>query len=338
MGVTLEQVAELAGVSPATVSRVLNDQPNVTKSTRKEVLKAIEQSGYKPHAVARSLAKNETGIIGLVIPKSVSRIFSDPYFALFIGAITEECHKLGLELMLSLLSSPSQEEELYSDIVSHGFLDGLLFASNTVDDPLVEELLRDNTPFISVGRHKNEKVNFVDVNNYEGAKKATQYLLNLGHECIATITGPLDQAASIDRLNGYKDSLKENDLSVQDELIFEGDFTEESGREGVQKLLAEFPTAIFAASDHSAIGVIKKLKKMGRKIPEDVAVIGFDDIPSSSKIEPGLTTISQPIEPLGKLAVRKLVNVIENQSIDGNCVERSVCEVLDTELIVRDST
>lgn len=338
MGVTLENVADLAGVSPATVSRVLNDQSNVTESTRKKVLKAVEESGYKPHAIARSLAKNETGIIGLVIPKSVSRIFSDPYFAIFIGAVTEECHNLELELMLSLLSSPNQEEELYSDIVSHGFLDGLLFASNTVDDPLVEELLRDNTPFISVGRHKNEKVNFVDVNNYEGAKKATQYLLNLGHKSIATITGPLDQAAAIDRLNGYRDALKEKDVSVQDELIFEGDFTEESGRKGVQKLLAEFPTAIFAASDHSAIGVVKKLREMGKRVPEDIAVIGFDNIPSSSKIEPGLTTISQPIGPLGKLAVRRLVEVTENQNTDDGCGKRDVCEVLDTDLIVRGST
>ncbi|MBS3788398.1 LacI family DNA-binding transcriptional regulator, partial [Candidatus Bipolaricaulota bacterium] len=335
---TLDQVAEIAGVSRATVSRVINNSQNVSKSTEEKVQRAIEQSGYKPHAVARSLAKKKTGIIGLVIPEAVSRLFSDPFFAPFIRAVTEECNELGYELMLSLLTTPDEEEKLYPDVISNSFLDGLLIASNPVEDPLIEALIDDGTPFVSVGRHPNEQANYVDVNNYSGAKRATEYLLNLGHERIATITGPLNQAPAVDRLNGYKDALKEANLEVEDDLIYEGDFTEESGSRGIHKLLANFPTAVFAANDLIAIGVLKELKEMNKKVPEDVAIVGFDDIQASSAVEPPLTTISQPIDDLGRVSVRYLKKLIERKQSEEQNDEDPIRKVLDTELIVRSST
>ncbi|MBS3765314.1 LacI family DNA-binding transcriptional regulator [Candidatus Bipolaricaulota bacterium] len=338
MADTLDQVAEIAGVSRATVSRVINNQKNVTEETRKKVQEAIKKSGYKPHGVARSLAKNETGIIGLVIPEAVSRLFSDPFFAPFIRSVTEECNELGYELMLSLLTTPDEEEKLYPDIISNSFLDGLLIASNPVEDPLIEALIDDGTPFVSVGRHPNEQANYVDVNNYGGAKQAIEYLVNSGHERIATITGPLDQAPAIDRLRGYKDALKEADLEVEDELIYEGDFTEESGSTGIHKLLANFPTAVFAANDLIAIGVLKELKEMNKKVPEDVAIVGFDDIQASSAVEPPLTTISQPIDDLGRVSVRCLKNLIERKQSNEQNDQEPIRKVLDTELIVRSST
>lgn len=335
---TLDQVAEIAGVSRATVSRVINNQQNVSKSTREKVQKAIEKSGYKPHAVARSLAKKETGIIGLVIPEAVSRLFSDPFFAPFIRAVTEECNDLGYELMLSLLTTPEKEEELYPDVISNSFLDGLLIASNPVEDPLIEALIDDGTPFVSVGRHPNEQANYVDVNNYGGAKQATEYLLNLGHERVATITGPLDQAPAIDRLRGYKDALKEANLEVEDGLIYEGDFTEESGSKGIHKLLANFPSAVFAANDLIAIGVLKELKEMNKKVPQDVALVGFDDIQASSAVEPPLTTISQPIDDLGRISVRYLKKLIKRKQSSQPSGGEPIRKILDTELIVRSST
>lgn len=261
MAGTLDQVAKIAGVSRATVSRVVNNSPKVSPETREKVQNAIEESGYKPHAVARSLAKDETGILGLVIPESVSRLFSDPFFAPLIQSITDQCNELDYELMLSLLTTSDKEKEQCGGVVASGFLDGFLFASSTVEDPLIDDLLADNTPFVSVGRHPNKKVNFVDVNNYGGAKRATKYLLNLGHERIATITGPLNQAAGIDRLKGYKDGLREFGIQPRDELIVEGNFTEESGVNGTQKLLSSFPIAIFAANDMAAIDALKAVKK-----------------------------------------------------------------------------
>ncbi|MFW6104649.1 MAG: LacI family DNA-binding transcriptional regulator [Candidatus Bipolaricaulota bacterium] len=338
MADTLDQVAEIAGVSRATVSRVINNQKNVTEETKKKVQEAIKESGYKPHGVARSLAKNETGIMGLVIPEAVSRLFSDPFFAPFIRSVTEECNELGYELMLSLLTTPDEEEKLYPEVISNSFLDGLLIASNPVDDPLIEALLNDGTPFVSVGRHPNEQANYVDVNNYGGAKQATEFLINSGHERIATITGPLEQAPAIDRLKGYKDALEEADLEVEDGLIYEGDFTEESGFTGIHKLLANFPTAVFAANDLIAIGVLKELKEMNKKVPEDVAIVGFDDIQASSAVEPPLTTISQPIDDLGRVSVRYLKKLIERKQSNEQNHGEPIRKVLDTELIVRSST
>ncbi len=338
MADTLDQVAEIAGVSRATVSRVINNQQNVSESTKEKVQKAIKESGYKPHGVARSLAKNETGIIGLVIPEAVSRLFSDPFFAPFIRAVTEECNEQGYELMLSLLTTPDEEEKLYPDIISNSFLDGLLIASNPVEDPLIKALIDDGTPFVSVGRHPNEKANYVDVNNYGGAKQATEYLINLGHERIATITGPQDQAPAIDRLRGYKDALEEADLEVEEGLIYEGDFTEESGSRGIHKLLADFPSAVFAANDLIAIGVLKELKEMKKRVPEDVAIVGFDDIQASSAVEPPLTTISQPIDKLGRVSVRYLKKLIKGEGANKSSDGKPIRKVLDTELIVRSST
>ncbi len=335
MADTLDEVAKMAEVSRATVSRVVNDHSNVSSETRKKVQRAIKESGYKPHAVARSLVTDKTGIVGLVIPESVSRLFSDPFFAPFIRSVTEECRKLGFELMLSLLAAPDEERGLYDRIVAGSYLDGLLLASAPVNDPLVEDLLEDNTPFVSVGRHPNERVNYVDVDNYGGARQATEYLLGLGHERIATVTGSLDQAAGIDRLKGYKDALKSSGVTVEKELIFKGDFTEGSGAEGVQRLLSQFPTAIFAASDKTAIGVLKELKKAGKKIPKDLAVVGFDDISASSAVDPPLTTISQPVERMARLSVRVLNRLIEGQLNKQNKPTR---RVFKTELVVREST
>jgi len=332
---TLDQVAKIAGVSRATVSRVVNNSPKVSPRTREKVKKAIKESGYKPDAVARSLAKNETGIVGLVIPESVSRLFSDPFFAPFIQAVTEKCNDLDYELMLSLLTTPDREKEQCEGVVSSSFLDGFLFASSTVEDPLVDELLSDGTPFISVGRHPNEEVNFVDVDNYGGAKRATEYLLNLDHERIAAITGPLDQAAGIDRLKGYKDALREAGMEPEEGLIVEGDFTEESGVNGAQTLLANFPTAIIAANDMTAIGALKAVKKSGKSVPEDIAIVGFDDVASATAVEPPLTTVRQPIRELGRQATSALHQLIHESNPGDGSLRR---DFLETELVVRSST
>ncbi|MFW6049356.1 MAG: substrate-binding domain-containing protein, partial [Candidatus Bipolaricaulota bacterium] len=207
--------------------------------------------------------------------------------------------------------------------------------SSTVEDPLEEELLNDGTPFVSVGRHPNEEVNFVDVDNYGGAKHATEYLLNLGHERIATITGPLDQAAGIDRLKGYKDGLRESGIEPEEELIAEGDFTEESGINGTQTLLSNFPTAIVAANDMTAIGALKALKKSGKSVPDDIAIVGFDDVASATAVEPPLTTVRQPIKELGRQAIAVLHELIHDSNPGDGSTKR---EFLETELVVRSST
>jgi len=331
MGYTLEQIAKLAGVSRSTVSRVINDHPNVRPEVRERVWQVIRQVGYQPHAAARSLVTNRTQIIGLIIPQAVTTIFTDPFFPLLIRGIADTCNAHRYHLMLSLFSSRTEQESLYRRVLRGGYLDGVIVASTMLDDPLIPRLLEDQVPFVSVGRYPDERVDYVDVDNVSGARMATEHLLRLGHRRIATVTGPLGMMAGRDRLEGYRQALESRGLPVDDNLIAEGDFTEEGGRTAMQRLLPHEPTAVFVASDTMAVGAMKAIKEAGLNIPADVAVVSFDDLPIASIVEPPLTTVRQPIERLGATAVDILITIIEHEGGSRQKV------ILPTELVVRAS-
>ncbi|MCK4473323.1 MAG: LacI family DNA-binding transcriptional regulator, partial [Anaerolineae bacterium] len=192
---TLEEVARLAGVSRSTVSRVINNHPNVRPETRERVQQAIRQSSYRPHPVARSLVTKCTQIIGMAIPEAVTTLFTDPFFPLLLRGATETCNAHHYQLLLSLFNGPVGREEMYQRVLHHGYLDGVLVASTSLDDPLISNLLRDQIPFVSVGRHTDKRVHYVDVDNVSGARMAVEHLIRLGHRRIATITGRLDMIA-----------------------------------------------------------------------------------------------------------------------------------------------
>ena len=331
---TLEEVARLAGVSRSTASRVINDHPNVQPETRERVWQAIRESGYQPHAVARSLVTNRTQIIGMIIPEAVTTLFTDPFFPLMLRGATEACNIHQYQLMLSLFTVRADQQGMYQRVLRNGYLDGVIVASASLDDPLIPDLLRDRIPFVSVGRHPNERVLYVDVDNVAGARMAVEHLIRLGHQRIATITGRLDMAAGQDRLEGYRQALKAHHIPVDEGLIVEGDFTEGSGMVGMQRLLSTSPSAVFAASDMMAIGALKALHKAGWQVPQDIALVGFDDIPAASAVEPALTTVRQPIERLGSMAVEVLLSVLETSLQEEVPAQRIV---LPTELVVRAS-
>jgi len=331
---TLEEVARLAGVSRSTASRVINDHPNVQPETRERVWQAIRESGYQPHAVARSLVTNRTQIIGMIIPEAVTTLFTDPFFPLLLRGATEVCNSHQYQLMLSLFTARADQQGMYQRVLRNGYLDGVIVASASLDDPLIPDLLRDRIPFVSVGRHPNERVLYVDVDNVAGARMAVEHLIRLGHQRIATITGRLDMAAGQDRLEGYRQALKAHHIPVDEGLIVEGDFTEGSGMVGMQRLLSTSPSAVFAASDMMAIGALKALHKAGWQVPQDIALVGFDDIPAASAVEPALTTVRQPIERLGSMAVEVLLSVLETSLQEEVPAQRIV---LPTELVVRAS-
>ncbi len=336
MASTLEDVARLAGVSRSTVSRVVNDHPNVRSETRDRVRQAICNSGYQPHAVARSLATNRTHIIGIVIPEAVTTLFDDPFFPLLLRGATEACNMHDYHLMLSLFAASADQQEMYQHFLRNGYLDGVLVASAPLKDPVVPSLLRDHLPFISVGRHPDEQVHYVDVDNIGGARMAVEYLIRLGHRRIATITGPLDTMPGQDRLEGYRQTLEAHRVPAKEELIVEGDFTENSGRVGMQRLLSASPSAVFAASDVMAIGALKTLREVGLQVPQDVALVGFDDVPIASVVEPALTTVRQPIDRLGWMATEVLLSVIEDSlELEGETPTHRI--ILPTELVVRAS-
>ncbi len=331
---TLEEVARLAGVSRSTVSRVINNHPNVRPETRERVQQAIRQSGYRPHRVARSLVTKCTQIIGMVIPEAVTTLFTDPFFPLLLRGATETCNAHHYQLLLSLFNDPVGREEMYQRVLRNGYLDGVIVASTSLGDPLVPHLLRDQIPFVSVGRHTNKRVHYIDVDNVGGARMAVEHLIRLGHQRIAIITGRLDMPTGQDRLEGYRQALQAHHIQVEESLIVEGDFTERSGRVGMQRLLPASPTAVFVASDMMAIGALKALHQAGWQVPHDVALIGFDDIPAASVIEPALTTVRQPIERMGSMAVDLLLSVLENSSEEEAPAHRII---LPTELVARAS-
>jgi LacI family transcriptional regulator len=330
---TLEEVARLAGVSRSTVSRVINDQPHVRPGTREQVWQAIRKSGYQPHAVARSLVTNRTQIVGMVIPEAVTTLFTDPFFSILLRGATNACNAHRYQLMLSLFAASADQQERYQNLLGNGYLDGVIVASASLDDPLISNLLHDRVPFVSVGRHPNRQVHFVDVDNFGGTRMAVEHLIRLGHRRIATITGRLDTTHGQDRLEGYRQAMQAHGIPVEEGLITEGDFTESSGMVGMQRLLPASPSAVFVASDMMAIGALKALRQAGREVPQDIALVSFDDIPVASAIEPGLTTVRQPIERMGSMAVEVLLSLVEG-SPEEALVHRIV---LPTELVIRNS-
>jgi len=331
MASTLEEVARLAGVSRSTVSRVINDSPKVSPSTREKVWVAVESSGYQPHAAARSLVTNRTRIIGLIVPEALTILFTDPFFLLLIQGIAGRCNNHQYHLMLSLFSERRDQDDPYRRVVGSGYLDGVIIASTTLDDPLIPRLRRDRVPFVSVGRYPDQEVSYVDVDNLGGARRAVEHLLRSGYRRIATITGPQRMIAGADRLTGYQEALRSQGLSVDGALVAEGDFTEEGGRVGMESLLRQEPDAVFVASDTMALGALRALRDAGMRVPEDIALVGFDDMPYAATAAPPLTTVRQPVQRVGALAFEGLLDIIENG------LEPVRRLVVPTELIVRES-
>lgn len=328
---TLEGIARLAGVSRSTVSRVINDHPSVKPEVREHVWRIIRQTGYQPHAAARSLVTKRTQVIGLIIPRAVTNLFTDPFFPLLIRGIAETCNARGCHLMLSLFTAQTNPDDLYRQVVRSGYLDGVVVSSTNLDDPLVPRLLQDDVHFICVGSHPDQRVSYVDVDNANGARMAVEHLLRQGRRRIATVCGPRRTTAGRDRLAGYRQALEARGLAYDEALVAEGDFSEDGGRVAMQMLLASAPDAVFAASDMMAIGAMKALKEAGRSIPDDVAVAGFDDLPVASIVEPALTTVRQPIDRLGSLAAEVLLDLIDGRA------EGSQHVILPAQLVVRES-
>jgi LacI family transcriptional regulator len=328
---TLEKIAAMAGVSRSTVSRVVNNEPNVHEETRARVWEIVRKAGYHPNIAARSLAGNRSQIVGIVIPRAVNAVFVDPFFPLLLeGATAETSHK-GYHLMLSILDRPA-EQDFYQRAVRSRAMDGLIISSAMLDEPLIPLLLEDQIPFVSVGRlPEYPEISYVDVDNLHGARMAVEHLLGLGRRRVATITGPRNTIVGLDRLEGYKAALDAAGNPVESELIVEGDFTETSGFDGMQRLLSHKPDAVFAASDLMAFGAMRALRKEGYLVPDDMAVVGFDNTQIATLTEPGLTTVRQPIIELGRAAAELLFCLVEQE---GALPQH---RVLSTELVIRDS-
>ncbi len=327
----LEHIAKLSGVSRSTVSRVINNEPSVTDTTRERVLEVIQRLNFQPNVVARSLAGGRTRVLGLVIPMGVARLFTDPYFPIFIQGVTSACNAHDHSMML-WLAEPEYERRMINQIVNAGLIDGVIISSSLIDDSLIDSLIGDNLPFVLIGRHPtNASINYVDVDNRESARQVVNHLLRKGRRRIATITGPQNMIAGLDRLEGYLIGLREWGLIPDPELIVDGSFSEEGSYLAVNRLLSRPIDAIFAASDTMAVGAIRAVREAGYRVPEDISVVGYDDIPLAAHTVPPLTTIRQPTQKMGALAVETLIDIIENPGLPPRRI------ILSTELVIRES-
>ena len=330
MPLTLEDIARLSDVSRSTVSRVINSDAKVKEETRLKVLKVIQSIDFQPNLAARGLATGRTNVIGVIIPARVSVIFADPYFPVFLQGVSSACNNRTYSVML-WLAEPDYERRMIPRILHNGLVDGVVVAKTLMNDPIVNSLAESKMPFILIGRHPSMDVNFLDVDNLQAARKATLHLLRLGYKRVATITGSQDQVAGFDRYQGYLNALQDYDRTIRPELVADGDFTEEGGYHAMARLLPQKPDAVFAASDMTAYGAMRAIHEANLRIPEDVAVVGFDDIPASARTTPALTTVRQPVQQMGSKAAEVLINVIEN---DINTTQKLI---MDTELVVRES-
>ncbi|CCH21614.1 LacI family DNA-binding transcriptional regulator [Micromonospora lupini] len=327
---TLEAVAARAGVSRATVSRVVNGSTTVAEPIREAVNRAVAELGYVPNLAARSLVTQRTDSIALVMPEAATRVFSDDQvFPGIIRGVSQELEAADKQLVLMLAGSPAghQRVERYT---TGRHVDGVLFASLHGADPLPGTLARLGIPVVVSGRPLGDApVPYVDVDHVGGVTAAVRHLIDGGRRRIATIAGPQDMVAGIERLIGYRETVAAAGLP---ELIAVGDFTRESGAAAMDRLLTDHPDldGVFAASDLMAHAALRTLRAAGRRVPEDVAVIGFDDIETAAYTEPPLTTVRQPIVELGRRMTQQLLRLAA-----GETIEPAV--MLPTELIFRAS-
>jgi len=308
---TIGQVAQEAAVSTQTVSRVLNDRPDVAPETRQRVQDVIARLGYQPSAIARSLVNKRTRTLGLITAD-----FSDFFFTQVIAGAEVEARKHGYYFMLGSTERNPQDESQYIRLLTERYVEGILFSrpSTEPDDRALLNLLRDNIPVVTTAYHiPGVALTVVDIDNIDGGRQATACLVENGHRQIAMVSGPASWKSVGDRATGYRQALETAGIAYDPRLVVEGDWSYESGYRAMQELLqrGDTFTGVFAQNDQMAIGGIRTLREAGRRVPEDVAIVGYDDIPVAAYSDPPLTTIRQPMREVGAVATRLLIQIIE---------------------------
>ncbi len=328
---TLEEVAARAGVSRATASRVLRGDKKVSEHARTVVLDAAKAISYVPNLAARSLVTGRSDSVAFLVEETEERMFSDPFFLGMLRSAQETVAEAGLQLVFTVMTRP-EDQARFLAYAAGGHVDGVLLLSLHGQDKLPQRLEGLGVPTVLSGRPLTgrRRLWYVDADNLGGGSMATAHLLASGRRHVATVTGPLDMCAGQDRLAGYRAAVEREGRGYDETLVSVGDFTSAGGYDATRRLLEHRPDvdAIFAGSDLAAFGVIRALRDVGRRPGEDVAVIGFDDIPAAAEHQPPLSTVRQPIEELGTAMTRLLLSRIE-----GEAVERTA--VLPVELVIR---
>jgi LacI family transcriptional regulator len=330
---TIRDIAEQSGVSLSTVSLVMNDNPRISQATRERVLKTMERLGYQPNRMARALAWRHSRTLAVLVPQ-LRHAFADVYFGEIVSGIHDRACKLGYKILLEAARNDFVETKEYLGLYDQKFVDGILFLGANARHRFVSDFADRSRPFLMVNNYsKDFDLNYVVSNYRYGAWQVAQHLVRLGHRRIGFIAGGLVEIqTSRDIFESFKEVLAEHRIEFDPRLVADGLLTEEGGMNSAEQLLRQDPemTAIFALNDKMALGAIKKLHELGLRVPHDIAVVGFDDIPAASYSIPGLTTVHQPLYEIGKMACERLIELIHGKT------ER-VQEVIPIYLVVRES-
>lgn len=335
--ITIKDVAVRAGVSHQTVSRVINDHPLVSDTTRQKVKQAIADLNYRPSLAARSLPGRRSFVIGFIVPYDPDYLIRDPHLLAQISGADAEANAHGYNLLLSTAGDSKQGLEAYERFVRNHVGDGALVIETACSKAGGELLARQDYPYVSLGRDLgNPNAYVVSSDNRDGGKQVTRHLLEKGHRRIGIINGPpIGAVAGLhQRLEGHQQALAEAGLSFDPTLMVYGDYTRNSGERATQQLFAlpDPPTAIFALNDRMAMGAIRALQVVGFRVPEDVTVVGYDDIPAAADFNPSLTTVKGAARKVGQLAAHMLFKLIDGETVE----EKEV--ILPAELVIRGSS
>lgn len=334
--VTSLDVAKRAEVSRTTVSLVLNNVQSIqiSEETRQRVIEAAHDLGYVPNAAAQALAKRQAQIIGLILTRSPHHITSDAFLTQILDGLIGFFQQHGLHLLIEIVE-PHHQKEAYLQLVRAKHIDGVLLSGPRFDDEGLRALEENNFPTVLIGQMSGSSLCSVDVDNCAAAKLAVDHLLQLGHKRIAFVANaPLDFTAASERLRGYRECLESAGLPFDDRLVLYGDFDPQSGYIQMGNLLAvrPLPSAVFVASDVVAIGAMLAIREHGLRIPQDIALVGFDNVPFSRYVDPPLTTVHLPAHELARRSGEMLYQLIRQEPVPLRQI------LLDTHLVVRQST
>lgn len=310
----IRKISELAGVSVATVSRVLNHPETVSEDTRNRILMVMEELNYVPNSIARSLSTNRTSTIGLIIPNILN-----PLYPSIAKGVEDVFYKKGYNILLSNTEYDASREKDCIEMLLSKKVDGLIICSSILEIADFDIIIKQKVPFVLLGEYMEDSdINIVYTDYQLGAYMATTHLIKAGYKTIAHISGPMNRKASVEKLDGYKKALLEAGCKYDEEYIIEGNNQIDGGHLALKKILKKKgkPDAIFVANDLMALGAIEAVKVSGYTVPGDIAVVGFDDIEVASLVEPKLTTVTHPVYRMGLTAARLLLDNILNEEED----------------------
>lgn len=338
MAVTIKDVAKKAGVSPSTVSRVLSNHPRISSETAKKVKAVMEQLGYHPNIMAKSLVSKTTNSICVLLPKPAEELFSNLFFMELIRGIVTQANRAGYDVLLSSGGNEKEELEAVSRLLNGRRVDGAILLYSRKDDPVVDFLYENNHPFTLIGRSESHQdILTVDTDNVQASYDATKHLISMGHERIGFVSGPPNLVVSQDRLQGYHQAMADSGLLVRPEWIVEGEFLQESGYRAMSFImnLPNRPTALVVVDDMVSFGVLRGLHELKFRVPEDLCLVSFNNIPLSELSTPPISSIDIGIYHLGYTASQVLIQAIQNDSQSASMHMR---HIIPHRLIVRESS